>query len=91
MALGVNDGRRRDAHRSRVPRCRVVDVGTCDSILTREQLAVIPKTFRVPSEHKLILPTLDQRIRNPPDGCFTVYDAYFDAGFSIPPHLYLSR
>ncbi|KAL0462757.1 UNVERIFIED_CONTAM: hypothetical protein Slati_0163300 [Sesamum latifolium] len=36
MALGAHDGKRRDAPRSRVPRCRVVDVETCDNILTRE-------------------------------------------------------
>ncbi|KAL0377763.1 UNVERIFIED_CONTAM: hypothetical protein Sradi_3081800 [Sesamum radiatum] len=85
MALGAHDGKRRDVLRTRVPRCRVVDIGTCDSILTREQLAVIRRVFNVPS-HKFVLPSLGHRIRTPPDGYFTVYAAYFDSGFSIPPH-----
>ncbi|KAL0388089.1 UNVERIFIED_CONTAM: hypothetical protein Sradi_2690700 [Sesamum radiatum] len=48
MALGVHDGTHRGISRTRVPRCRVVDIGTCDSILTREQLAIIRRTFNVP-------------------------------------------
>ncbi|KAL0316492.1 UNVERIFIED_CONTAM: hypothetical protein Sradi_5527400 [Sesamum radiatum] len=86
MALGVHDGTHRGISRTRVPRCRVVDIGTCDSILTREQLAIIRRTFNVPAAHKFILPSLGRRIRTPPDGCFTVYATYFDSGFSIPPH-----
>ncbi|KAL0386358.1 UNVERIFIED_CONTAM: hypothetical protein Slati_4606300 [Sesamum latifolium] len=85
MALGAHDGRRQDAPRSRVPRCRVVDVGTCDSILTREQLAIIWRTFNVPFDHKFILSSLGYRIRTPPDEYFTIYAAYFDSGFFIRP------
>ncbi|XP_020549117.1 uncharacterized protein LOC105160179 [Sesamum indicum] len=85
MALGV-DGRRSGAAGRRVPRCRTVDIGACDSVLTREQLAGLRVTYRVPSAHKFILPSRGRRIRDPPAGCFTVYTAYFDNGFSIPPH-----
>ncbi|KAL2237675.1 UNVERIFIED_CONTAM: hypothetical protein Sindi_0959200, partial [Sesamum indicum] len=76
VALGV-DGRRSGAPGHRIPRCRTVDIGTCDNVLTREQLAGLRVTYRVPSAHK---------IRDPPDGSFTVYTAYFDNGFFIPPH-----
>ncbi|KAL0319915.1 UNVERIFIED_CONTAM: hypothetical protein Sradi_5253000 [Sesamum radiatum] len=86
MALGVHDGRHRGVPRTHVPQCRVVDVGTCDSILTREQLVIIRRTFNVSSDHRFILPSLGQRIRTPPNGCSTVYASYFDCGLSIPPH-----
>ncbi|KAL0320263.1 UNVERIFIED_CONTAM: hypothetical protein Sradi_5287800 [Sesamum radiatum] len=45
----------------------------------------------VPPNHKFSLPGLGRRIRRPPDGYFTVYATYFDAGFSIPPYLLLVR
>ncbi|KAL2237669.1 UNVERIFIED_CONTAM: hypothetical protein Sindi_0958600 [Sesamum indicum] len=86
VELGVD----RDGHSGvpgyRILRCRTVDIGTCDSVLTREQLAGIRVTYRVPSVHKFILPSRGRRIRDPPAGCFTVYIAYFDNGFSILPH-----
>ncbi|KAL0295356.1 UNVERIFIED_CONTAM: hypothetical protein Sangu_3200800, partial [Sesamum angustifolium] len=89
MALGVHDGTRRGLSGLEFP----VSCGgywTCDSLLTREQLAIIRRTFNVPAAHKFILPSLGRRIRTPPDGCFTVYATYFDSGFSILPILCLS-
>ncbi|KAL0454974.1 UNVERIFIED_CONTAM: hypothetical protein Slati_0836600 [Sesamum latifolium] len=58
MALRVHDGRRWGVPRACVPRCLVVDVGFSNGFLTREQLAIIRRTFNVPYEHKFILPSL---------------------------------
>ncbi|KAL2226399.1 UNVERIFIED_CONTAM: hypothetical protein Sindi_1998600 [Sesamum indicum] len=76
VALGV-DGRRPDIPGYRVPHCRTVDIGTCDNVLTREQLVGIRVTYRVPSANKFILSSRGRRIRDPSAGCFTIYTTYF--------------
>ncbi|KAL0449024.1 UNVERIFIED_CONTAM: hypothetical protein Slati_1458800 [Sesamum latifolium] len=83
MALGGGGVSRRESSTRRV---RVVDIGTCDSVLSHEELVLIQRRIGLPSAHKFVLPSRGQRIREPPKGYFTVYAAYFGSGFSIPPH-----
>ncbi|KAL0431030.1 UNVERIFIED_CONTAM: hypothetical protein Sradi_0729000 [Sesamum radiatum] len=83
MALGIHDGASRCSS-ARVPRCGVVDVETCDNILTLEQLARIHRTFNVPSRHKFILPSLGRRIVTPPDGVSPFMSLISAADFLSP-------
>ncbi|KAL0298917.1 UNVERIFIED_CONTAM: hypothetical protein Sradi_6551500 [Sesamum radiatum] len=67
-------------------RCRLMDVENCDSSLSLEEFDFLKKKVDLSSAFDFRLPRIEDRIRMPPSGYFTVYSAFFSSGFTLPPH-----
>ncbi|PIN16364.1 hypothetical protein CDL12_10977 [Handroanthus impetiginosus] len=57
--------------------------------LTVEELSALSRRVRFPMSCRYVLPSSWARASNPPRGHFTMFTAYFGAGFTIPPDLLL--
>ncbi|KAL0381368.1 UNVERIFIED_CONTAM: hypothetical protein Sangu_0201100 [Sesamum angustifolium] len=73
---------------SSVPRvrCRLMDVDSCDSILSRDEFHFLQESHNSFSPVEFPLPSPGDRIKIPPPGFFTVYSVYFFSGLFLPPH-----
>ncbi|PIN25239.1 hypothetical protein CDL12_02015 [Handroanthus impetiginosus] len=56
-----------------------------EGVLTVEELSVLSFRVHFPVSCRYVLPSPRARASNPPRGHFTVFTAYFGAGFTIPP------
>ncbi|KAI3458843.1 hypothetical protein Pfo_015506 [Paulownia fortunei] len=73
------------ASQSLIVRSRVMDVESCDTSLSLEDLRLVRRKLSLPTCHRFVLPHQGQRIMTPAQRYFTTYIDYFTCGLTIPP------